>query len=81
MRARRSRPNSSPSSRASIRPSVKKQAIAPAGSAIVVRRIPVGTPQPIGGAALAMTGAWAAPVTIGGSCPAHAYDSVPARPS
>ena len=53
------RPSSWLSRRASMSPSLKKHAIAPAGMETVVWRRPVGMPQPTGGEEHAVTGSCA----------------------
>ena len=59
--------------RASISPSVNRQATAPGTSGTVVWRSPVRTPTPIGGDEAAVTGSCASgPTTIGDGCPALA---------
>ena len=61
-----------------MRPSLKKQASASAGSEIVVWRRPVGMPQPTGGEEHAVTGSTpGTPSSIGGGCPASAYLRLP----
>ena len=68
--------------RASARPSVKKQAIAPSGSATVVCRTPVRSPTPIGGAEQAVTGSCAGgPSRMGGGWPAQEKVRVPSSGS
>ena len=73
---RRSRPSILPSLRASVTPSVKKQAVDPRGSVTVLWRIPVCDVIPIGGDEHAVTGSNSpGPTTMGGGCPAEEYVS------
>ena len=71
--SRRSRPSITPSTRASISPSVKSAAVEPGTSCTVVWRRPVLMPTPIGGEDPVVTGScgWG-PITIGAGWPAVA---------